>query len=232
MPKPAVAIFVKTPGLSPVKTRLASERGADWAEEFHRRASATVAAVVHGTEDVLTPYWAVAEDAALEHPAWRQFPTTWQGDGGLGIRMHRIYARLQQDHGRALLIGADTPQITSGLLRHALDALEQPETPFVIGPARDGGFWLFGGRLPLPSSIWTSVRYSWPNTALQLMRKIAPLGGMARLATQVDADTIEDLAFVQAALAILPEPVPAQRELCTWLKTVNLTTVPSEDAEQ
>jgi len=231
MPKPAVAIFVKTPSLSPVKTRLASDLGTGWAEEFHRRAAATVAAVVRSTEVVLAPYWAVAEHAALEHPAWSGFPTLWQGGGGLGIRMHRIYARLQQDHGRVLLLGADTPQITSKLLRQALDALEQAETPFVIGPARDGGFWLFGGRLPLPTPTWTSVRYSWPNTALQLMRKIAPLGGMARLETQVDADTIEDLAFVRAALAILPEPVSAQRELCTWLEAVNLTTVPSEDAE-
>lgn len=54
---------------------------------------------------------------------------------------------------------------------------------------------------------------------------------MARLETRVNADTIEDLAFVRAALAILPEPVSAQRELCTWLEAVNLITVPSEDAE-
>lgn len=63
------------------------------------------------------------------------------------------------------------------------------------------------------------------------MRKVAPLEGMVRLETQVDADTIEDLAFVRAALVILPESVSAQRELCTWLEAVNLTTVPSEDAE-
>src|SRR4029079_3252618 len=44
-----VAIFVKTPGHSPVKTRLAADRGQAWTEAWYRRAAAAVAAVARAT---------------------------------------------------------------------------------------------------------------------------------------------------------------------------------------
>jgi len=103
----AVAIFVKTPGLSPVKTRLAAGVGVEAATEFHRLAAASVAGVARACGEEIVPYWAVAEQEALDAPAWRGFPTIWQGEGGLGARLDRIYATLLLRHGRVLLIGAD-----------------------------------------------------------------------------------------------------------------------------
>jgi glycosyltransferase A (GT-A) superfamily protein (DUF2064 family) len=136
---PAVAIFVKTPGLSPVKTRLAAGgMGAEAATEFHRL---SVAGVARACGDDVAPYWAVAEREALAPPAWRGFPAIWQGEGGLGARLDRIYATLLQRHGRVLLIGADAPQITPDL-RDALRAL-----PDATWEQRRLAAWL-GARLP------------------------------------------------------------------------------------
>jgi glycosyltransferase A (GT-A) superfamily protein (DUF2064 family) len=51
----ALAIFVKTPGLSPVKTRLAEGIGQARAEAFYRLAVDAVAEVALATEPKLTP---------------------------------------------------------------------------------------------------------------------------------------------------------------------------------
>lgn len=133
---PAVAIFVKTSGLSPVKTRLAvGGMGAEAATEFHRLAAASVAGVARACRDDVAPYWAVAEREALAAPAWRGFPAIWQGEGGLGARLDRIYATLLQRHGRVLLIGADAPQITPDLLREAAGAIDEPVAPpYAVAP--------------------------------------------------------------------------------------------------
>lgn len=79
--------------------------------------------------------------------------------------MGRIYTRLQRQYDSVLLIGADVPQVNAGLLTSASDLLRSGNHPFVLGPAHDGGFWLFGGRDPLPMEMWTSVTYSRSDTA-------------------------------------------------------------------
>jgi hypothetical protein len=126
---PALAIFVKTPGLSPVKTRLAASLGTKAATRFHELAAAATAAVVHQCQPLLIPYWAIAETGHPEAArAWPDFASVEQGEGDLGARLDRVYAHLQARHGRALLIGADAPQLTSALLRQALSALDNPAT--------------------------------------------------------------------------------------------------------
>jgi uncharacterized protein len=213
----ALAIFVKTPGFSPVKTRLAATLGTDTATRFYQLAAAATAEVVHHTKPDLSPYWAVAESEPAAAKAWSGFPRLWQGNGDLGERLHAVYARLQACHGCALLIGADAPQLTSADLRGALDALRDPDTPFAIGDATDGGFWLFGGREPIPKTLWKNVRYSQAHTASELRASLAVYGGVAKLPTLTDIDTAADLADLMQALALLSDPRPAQRILREWL---------------
>lgn len=216
----AVAIFVKTPGYSPVKTRLAKAIGPEAAVEFHRLAAAAVSEVVicaHDRNHTLQPFWAVAECDAMDAPSWQALPRLWQGDGGLGGRLDQVYAQLRATHARVLLIGADAPQVTAELLQQACTALDEPATPFVMGEAEDGGFWLFGGRAPIPREIWCGVGYSCTETAEQLREALRPHGSIASMPTLVDADRPSDLPVLAAALAALPTPQPAQLELLEWL---------------
>lgn len=211
-----LAIFVKTPSHSPVKTRLAATIGARAAMEFHRLSACAVAEVAQTAGDGLEPYWAVAERAALDDPSWRNLPRLWQGEGSLGERLHRIYAQLLARHKRVLLVGADAPQITPDLLRGALGTL-QDDAGFVLGGARDGGFWLFGGNAPIAREVWCGIRYSRADTAAQL-RKALPLRERTdALPVLADVDTAHDLAPLAEALSSLPAPCPAQRGLLQWL---------------
>ncbi len=207
----ALAIFVKTPGLSPLKTRLAAGIGPERAAAFYRLAVQAVADVV-GEVDGLVPYWAVAEDRV--EPIWSGFPVIFQGEGGLGARLDHVYAELLSRHGRVLLIGADAPQLQAGLLREAATS----PTPFVMGRAVDGGFWLFGGSRPIPAAIWQGVGYSAGDTADRLLEAVAPLEEVGFLPALQDVDHAEDLGALRLALAKLDAPTRGQMALADWLE--------------
>lgn len=218
-----LAIFVKTPGLSPVKTRLGAEIGTEAAVTFHRLAAEAVAGVARAAGATLAPAWAVAETEAIGHPAWASLPCLPQGEGGLGERMARVYASLLARHGSAILVGADSPQMTPALLVEAAAAVSAGREPYAIGPSEDGGFWLFGGRAAVPEAVWTAVAYSRDDTA---ERFLAALGApVARLPRLFDADTAAELAAVRDALAALAAPVPEQAALLRWLRGLTLRPV-------
>lgn len=220
----ALAIFVKTPGLSPVKTRLAAGIGAPAALRFHQLAAAATAEVARACEPWLTPYWAIAEVGSAAVAAWPDFAPLHQGQGDLGERLHTVYTDLQARHGHVLLIGADAPQLTSDLLQRALTRLDDPQSPFVIGDASDGGFWLFGGRAAIPREVWTSVRYSQAQTASDLRQHLLPHGAVGSVGHLTDVDNVEDLPALRDALDILSKPLPAQQALRQWLDSVAIPT--------
>ena len=228
----AVAIFVKTSGLSPVKTRLAKGIGGACAIEFHRRAASAVAAVAYAAGSDIRPHWAVAEREALAHPAWRESPTLWQGDGELGARLDRIYAELLERHGSVLLIGADAPQVTPALLCDAARIVRDGAPPYAIGPATDGGFWLFGGRAPVPPEVWRSVTYSRADTGERLAEALRPFGAISRVPALADTDEASDLPKLASALRCLRDPLPEQASLGDWLRTVCSVTAFPELARE
>lgn len=213
-----LAILVKTPGHSPVKTRLAADIGTEAAETFHRLAATAVAEVVADAcarAPALQACWAVAERGAVDAPLWRRFPRILQGEGDLGARMRRVHDALRARHGAALLIGADAPQLRSEDLCAAIAALATHDR--VIGPSLDGGFWLFGSCTEVADAAWETTPWSQPQTRT---RFLAALGAPApqALRSLQDVDTAADLAPLLSALDALPAPTPAQRALAAWLR--------------
>ena len=212
---PAIAIFVKTPGLSPIKTRLARRVGRTQAEEWHRRAAACVG--ISACASDLPVYWAVAESDGMQHPLWQGLPRIGQGEGGLGARMARVHTELVQRHGAGILVGADLPQIKPRHLQAAARWLDAPEARHVLGPARDGGFWLFGANRALPMATWESVGYSRGDTAQSFIRAVdAPCWEM--LEPMTDLDRADDLPAVLSELEALANPSVEQRALTQWIE--------------
>ena len=62
-----------------------------------------------------------------------------------------------------LLIGMDTPQLTSARLTASLRALQAPRVDAVLGPSVDGGWWALGLRAPDPAAF-LGVPMSTPHT--------------------------------------------------------------------
>jgi uncharacterized protein len=216
----AIAIMVKTPGHSPVKTRLAASHGRAFAEQCHRLAAAAVASVLQSLADAgdVQPYWAVAEAGALGDPTYAALPRLRQGEGGLGERMGRVHQELQRRHGAALLLGADSPQLEAALLRPAVDWLRASEPRTTIGLAEDGGFWTFGCNGAIAPDAWTAVSYSRRETGRDFRLAMASRGTCLTLPTLHDLDCADDMAPMRAALAALRSPSRQQQALLEWLE--------------
>lgn len=102
------------------------------------------------------------------------------------------------DVGPALLIGMDTPQVTSALLDAALSDLAGPCVDAVIGAADDGGWWALGLRRPDPRAF-LGVPMSVPTTHAAQLVRLAELGlRVAALPVLRDVDTIDDAIAVAA----------------------------------
>ena len=225
----AVAIFVKTPGYSALKTRLAAVCGRAWAEHWYALAAAAVASVAQRACDAtgMVAYWAVAEAGAQSE--WPHLPTMAQGDGTLGERMARVHTALVARHGFALLIGADSPQLSADALIAAARWLEiapaiasiPPQDSvgrFALGPASDGGFWLFGSNRAVAANIWTAVGYSQPHAGRDLQHAMRGLGEWHFLDPLTDVDHADDLEVARLALEDLADPTPAQLALARWMR--------------
>lgn len=214
-----VAIFVKTPGLSPLKTRLATGLGQAAAEQWYRLAASAVAAVPARVAG-LTTYWAIAESAPAARASWPGLPLLAQGEGELGARMGRVHAALLERHGFALLLGADTPQLDPKRLAEAAAWLAGGEPRLAMGPARDGGFWLLGAnRHPAPGD-WLRSACGREDTARGFRDAMARHGDWLTLPPLTDVDDAADLEAMLAELALLERPLPEQARLADWTRTL------------
>ncbi len=97
-----------------------------------------------------------------------------------------------------LLIGMDTPQVTTVMLRGALDALLTPGTGAVLGHAEDGGWWALGLREPAPA-LFEGVPMSTNRAGSVQRERLDALGLVTTtLAPQRDIDRLDDIAAVAA----------------------------------
>jgi glycosyltransferase A (GT-A) superfamily protein (DUF2064 family) len=225
-----VAIMVKTPGYSPVKTRIARVAGHHWAEALHRLAAAAVRSVVlqavaesrRSGGPTLAAYWAVAETFACTPVCWPGLPILRQhGEGGvadgLGARMACVHAQLLDRHAGGLLLGADAPQIDATSILQAARHLARTCASQVIGPSCDGGFWLFGSNREVSGRTWLDTPYSDPQTLDRFVAALDPSSELLTLDAVTDIDEPADVATAMAALEARQTLTAEQHALRDWL---------------
>lgn len=216
-----LAIFVKTPEISPVKTRLAAGIGQANALLFYLQSIKATAALALKAKSELTNLeviWAVAEEEGLGSDRWKQFTTFSQGDGALGERLHRVYTHLLNRYDYVAFMGADSPHISSAAIANALRLTEKSRhQSFIIGETYDGGFYFFGGGKKLPRDVWLSVEYSTELTARQLKAQLQKFGGLEEIETNFDIDTIEDLHQLAKCKKT---PLAEQNTIIEWARTL------------
>jgi rSAM/selenodomain-associated transferase 1 len=180
-----LVLFVRVPLLGSGKRRLAREIGDIAALRFQRAMiSLLQRRLAKGRRWRLRI--AVTPDSACRRVRlWRKgVETAGQGRGDLGIRMRRALANCPASP--AVLVGSDIPALDAHHIAEAFRLLGRND--LVFGPARDGGFWLFGARHPrrLPF-LFERVRWSGPDA---LADTLAGLPGRLKLGY---ADTLEDV---------------------------------------
>lgn len=201
--KVAFAVFVKTPGMSPIKTRLAASIGSAAALEFYVRSlnlTQKTVAQLQETNPHIQPFWSLAEKQALGGLFWKQWPQIWQGEGHLGERIARVYAELKKSHEVVALYGADSPHIPAERLYQGLSLLLEGKVTTVVGPTEDGGFYFFASRLNVNPEVWTRVPYSTDHT-LAYLKSVWP-GEITEIEKDFDVDTLEDYRRVSPLLEL------------------------------
>lgn len=224
----ALAAFAKTATLTPVKTRLAADIGRAAADDFYALSLAAVSAVIkeayRQSRGDFIPFWALAEKEALNNEQWQEFTPMWTGPGDLGQRLNSVYRHLHAQHEYVILIGTDSPQLEPGLLLSAIETLRSQPQAAVIGPAVDGGFYLFAASTEIAEEIWTGVEYSRSDTLENLSTRLSKAEiDIELLPARSDVDTLSDLSRLAEALRENRELLPAQQKLYEWLQRQELS---------
>ncbi len=133
------------------------------------------------------------------------FDVLHQPGGGLDERLGFLFDAID---GPLLLVGMDTPQVSTDALARVFD---QPERDAWFGPAEDGGFWSLYLQAPT-GDLLRGVPMSQDDTgAVQLARltdaglDVGILGELLDVDTMPDAERVAELApdsgFTQALRA-------------------------------
>ena len=137
---------------------------------------------------------------------------------GLGERLSAAHVDAADAAGRptaVVQIGSDTPQIESADLVAAHDRLSGHDA--VVGPARDGGWWLLATRQPAVADCLETVPMSRADTGARTMRALSAAGWRTgRTRRMRDVDTARDAEAV-ARLA------PASRFAARWAERSRTT---------
>lgn len=195
-----------------VKTRLGNSIGMRRAARIHRIFATYLCETLRTSADrrlvSLSPIERQADfqSALDETNAGAAWSFIDQGTGELGDRMKRWFSQcLTGRNSRAILLGADCPTIRPELISSADQWLM--DHPIVLGPARDGGYYLIGlcGRWEDHhdrfESLFRDIPWSTPEV-FELTRTRAAAAGLsiAALETGEDVDTIVELNNLLASL--------------------------------
>jgi glycosyltransferase A (GT-A) superfamily protein (DUF2064 family)/SAM-dependent methyltransferase len=121
------------------------------------------------------------------------FEVTPQRVGALNDRLVGAFADIDRHRSaRVLLIGMDTPQITSALL----DA-DWEDCDAVLGLSEDGGFWAIGLRTPDAAGVFAGIEMSTVRTGSAQLARLLSLGRSVKLLPPLrDIDEPADAAYV------------------------------------
>ena len=142
-------LFAKKPEPGKVKTRLAERIGADSAARIYRAFLRDILSSLNSLSShfavAYTPAAAGEYFAGIAPAAAELFP---QEGRDLGERMENaFFQQFASGYDRVILIGSDIPFLSPDILEEARAALS--DHPVVLGPSRDGGYYLIGLRKPV-----------------------------------------------------------------------------------
>ncbi|MDA2912947.1 TIGR04282 family arsenosugar biosynthesis glycosyltransferase [Acidobacteriia bacterium AH_259_A11_L15] len=120
----------------------------------------------------------------------------------LGGRLRRALAELLAGgYRRVVFIGSDSPTLTPGRLRQAFVALRRADA--VLGPARDGGFYLIGLRVEggAPPAVFRGIAWGTPRAFRQMRARLRATGLRTMvLPLEYDVDLPADLVRLRRDL--------------------------------
>jgi rSAM/selenodomain-associated transferase 1 len=226
-----LGMFAKYWAPGAVKTRLAAAIGPRQASEVYRAClQALVRRLRSAGDRRVIAYTPQRYRADFEELAGRDWSLELQAAGDLGGRMAAFFSQaLQRDRGAVVLIGSDSPTLPVEYVQDAFKRLD--EVPVVLGPSRDGGYYLIGASGHLPC-VFSGVLWSSPQVYQQTVSLLrAAQCAYAELPPWYDVDDLEDLMTLRRELAAMQELDDTLRSLLEIVERVLGASGDGQDAK-
>lgn len=221
----ALFIVARTPAVGQTKTRLGAHLG-------HETTATLYSAFLRdlggrfteaAARDGYDLYWyftppdemddALAEEAFVQAvPAGGKLLRQVGDDFGQRLR-HGFEALRERGYERVVVIGSDSPHLPSVWIREAFASLRNDDV--VIGPARDGGYYLLGlcASAEMPD-LFSGVPMSSPDTCARTIERAKRLNlSVTYTPRSFDVDEVADLHLLRQTLCAAPsrdaDPAPA-----------------------
>ncbi|HEY0055881.1 MAG TPA: TIGR04282 family arsenosugar biosynthesis glycosyltransferase [Pedobacter sp.] len=176
----ALILFVRKPVLGKVKTRLASSIGEEKALEVYKFLLRHTHAI---TADLTYTKYVYYADEVVDGDLWDSgnFIKRVQTGHDLGERMLNAFKdAFDEGHSHVVIIGSDCHELDTAMISTAFNCLSQHKV--VIGPARDGGYYLLGLRELIPQIFYNK---NWSTSS-------------------VCTDTLADVVTLNLSYTLLP----------------------------
>lgn len=187
----ALIIIAKYPEKGLVKTRLSGFMPDDKILELYKF---LLEQTIRKLKDIpgVDSYIAYAPEHAKEYFSHFGTGLICLSTGNLGINMsHSFDVIFQKGYKKAVLVGADIPDLSESIILHAFDLLT--DNDIVFGPAEDGGYYLVGMK-KLIREMFENVTWSSDQTLGESMEQAGKSGHtVGHTKTLRDIDTIEDV---------------------------------------
>ena len=184
-------IFVKNPIIGQVKTRLAATMGNEKALEIYLKLldyTRKITVDLPFDKVVFYANYVDKEDSWSEQAYLKQA----QDSGDLGTRMQRAFEwGFRTGYQHICIIGSDCLELTPEIIENAFEELETQDA--VIGPTRDGGYYLLGMKqLHLP--LFQDKAWGNETVASDTKKDLRQMNlSFTTLETLTDVDREEDL---------------------------------------
>ena len=186
----ALIIFIKNPEAGKVKTRLAKDIGNENALTIYKHLLAHTRKIAIEVKANRFLFYAEKISQRDDWPETDFKKFVQQGDD-LGLRMLNAFEKAFLNSQKVIIIGSDCMDLTPDVIEKAF--LELNNHDFVIGPAKDGGYYLLGMKVT-EHRLFQNKNWSTQTIAADTLKDISDLNKTCYILPQLsDIDTIEDL---------------------------------------
>jgi rSAM/selenodomain-associated transferase 1 len=192
--------FVKYPEAGRVKTRLGRRIGMDRAAEMYRRlAEGNFSLLKDGCDLMDCAVVFDPPDKAKEIQEWLKASCCyyWPQDGAaLGERITNAFRRaFESRYQNAIVLGSDTLGLRKEDIEAAADALKHRDA--VLGPAKDGGYYLIGLSREQPQ-LFADIPWSTDQVLAKTLSAARRAGlSVAAVAEREDLDDVPNLEILK-----------------------------------
>ena len=189
----ALIIFVKNPLLGKVKTRLADALGEENALMIYQKLLQHTCLI---TSNIFADKYVFYFEYIDHNDLWKNeiYKKELQYGNDLGERMRNAFEILfQRGYKQIVIIGSDCYELTEEIIMTAFDQLKKED--IVIGPARDGGYYLLGMNVFIPQ-LFAGKNWSTNKVFHETLTEIKSFNySIHQLPVLNDVDTPGDITF-------------------------------------